>query len=178
MMGIPVNRQWLEEEQGTKLTLANENEKYKVYRLLLSLIGETEPTQHLGVKIAIGMLKFSESDPHPKSITLLRKFKRLKKQDINDAANARPDFQEVLCGLNLIFCVDSVEDKNCLERRVEQALKQPESIERCGVLNIGESRDFIDDLRILQEIPSDVKWLVKDAKGEVTLPRWVDDQGS
>jgi len=114
-----------------------------IYGTLLALVGETDRTRHLGVKIAIGLLSL------PKSSTVLRTFKRRKKKDINDPANSRPDYQKVLCGLNLIVCVDSSEDSNRLETRIEQALRHPENLNRFGGLSLGESRDLIDDLRIL-----------------------------
>jgi CRISPR-associated protein Cas5t len=143
-----------------------------IYGTLLALVGETDRTRHLGVKIAIGLLSL------PKSCTLLRTFKRRKENDINHPANSRPDYQEVLCGLSLAICVDSSEDSNGLETRIEQALRHPENLDRFGGLSLGESRDLIDDLRILDRLPSSAQWLLKDSKGEVKLPVWVDYQGS
>lgn len=144
-----------------------------IYGFLLSLVGETDRTRHVGVKIAIGILS------HPKSTVVLRTFKRLKEKDINAKANSRPDYQEVLCGLNYIICVDSSEDKNLLENRIHQALEHPETVDRFGGLSLGESRDLIDDIRILEQFPpfSECKWLLKNSSGEA-LPIWVDYQGS
>ena len=144
-----------------------------IYGFLLSLVGETDRTRHVGVKIAIGILS------HPKSTVVLRTFKRLKEKDINAKANSRPDYQEVLCGLNYIICVDSSEDKNLLENRIQQALEHPENVNRFGGLSLGESRDLIDDIRILEQLPpfSERKWLLKNSSGEA-LPIWVDYQGS
>jgi CRISPR-associated protein Cas5t len=79
-----------------------------IYGTLLALVGETNRKGHLGVKIALGLLSL------PNSSTILRTFKRRKKNDINNPANSRPDYQEVLCGLNLVVCVDSHEDSNSL----------------------------------------------------------------
>jgi CRISPR-associated protein Cas5t len=149
-----------------------------IYGVLLSLVGETNSRKHLGTKIAIGLLPHPKSRSLPKTVTTLRTFKRLKKPNINDATNSRPDYQEVLCNLNFVICVDSREDNNNLENRVQQALTQPENIERFGGLSIGESRDLIEELKILKEIPPSIQWLVKNAQGEITLPRWVDYQGS
>ncbi len=143
-----------------------------IYGTLLALVGETDRTRHLGVKIAIGLLSL------PNSSTVMRSFKRRKKNDIDSPANSRPDYQEVLCGLNLVVCVDSSEDSNGLESRIEQALRNPETLDRFGGLSLGESRDLIDDLRILEQLPTSIQWLVKDSKGKVTLPVWVDYQGS
>jgi CRISPR-associated protein Cas5t len=142
-----------------------------IYGLLLSLIGEVDRTRHLGVKIAIGILS------EPKSTVLLRTFKRAKDKDINSPVNSRPDYQEVLCGLNLIICVDSSEDKNLLENRILETLNHPEKTERFGGLSLGESRDLVNDLRIIEQLPVSTDWLIRNPKGEA-LPVWVDYQGS
>jgi len=88
-------------------------------------------------------------------------------------------FQEILCGLSYAVCVDSGEEKQSLENRIKVALTQPEKIHRFGGLSLGESRDLIDDIRILEHLPSqqECKWLLKNPNGEA-LPVWVDYQGS
>ncbi len=143
-----------------------------IYGCLLSLVGETNRTYHRGVKIAIAMASI------PKTSTVLRKFRRLKEADLNAKENSIPDFQNVLCGLEIIACVDSSEEKNNLESRIEEALNQPQTIERFGGLSLGESRDLIDDIQILSQIPESLQWLVKDPKGKLKLPYWVDYLGS
>ena len=144
-----------------------------IYGLLLSLVGETERTKHIGVKLATGIIQ------EVKSSVVLRTFKRSKEKDINAKANSKPDFQEILCGLSYAVCVDSGEDKQSLENRIKVALTQPEKIHRFGGLSLGESRDLIDDIRILEHLPSqqECKWLLKNPNGEA-LPVWVDYQGS
>ncbi len=124
------------------------------------------------MKIAIALASL------PKATTVLRTFKRRKKNDINHPSNSRPDYQEVLCGLNLVVCVDSTQDAHNLENRIAQALRHPETIDRFGGLSLGESRDLIDDLRILDPLPPSIEWLVKDDCGKITLPIWVDYDGS
>lgn len=156
-----------------------------VYGLLLSLVGETERSRHQGVKIAIGFLSnpqpqdvsYLPTEGQPKMATVLRTFKRFKKKEIDNPANSRPDYQEVLCGFNLIVGVDSSEDKNRLEARIEQVFENPETCDRFGGLSLGESRDLVDDARILSQLPASVQWLVNASKGEA-LPTWVDYQGS
>ncbi len=143
-----------------------------IYGMLLALVGETDRTKHLGVKIAIALASL------PKSTTVLRTFKRRKKNEINHPSNSRPDYHEVLSGLNLVVCIDSTEDANNLENRLSQTLKHPETINRFGGLSLGESRDLIDDLRILDRLPPSIEWLVQDNRGKITLPIWVDCDGS
>lgn len=143
-----------------------------IYGTLLALVGETDRTKHLGVKIAIALASL------PKPTTVLRTFKRRKKNEINHPSNSKPDYQEVLCGLNLVVSVDSTQDAHNLENRIAQAVIQPETIDRFGGLSLGESRDLIDDLRILDRLPPSIEWLVKDDRGKITLPIWVDYDGS
>lgn len=144
-----------------------------IYGLLLSLVGETDRTRHVGVKLAIGILQ------EPKSSIVLRTFKRFKEKDINAKENSRPDYQEILSGLNYVICVDSTADKQSLENRLQLALKQPEKIDRFGGLSLGESRDLVDDIRLLEKLPhqNECKWLLKNSSGEA-LPIWIDYQGS
>lgn len=144
-----------------------------LYGLLLSLVGESDRTRHIGVKLAVGILQ------EPKSSIVLRTFKRLKEKHINAKVNSRPDYQEVLSGLNYVVCVDSSADEQSLEERLQLALKQPQKINRFGGLSLGESRDLVDDIRILEELPyqNECKWLLKNSSGEA-LPMWVDYHGS
>jgi CRISPR-associated protein Cas5t len=143
-----------------------------LYGCFLSLVGETDRTHHKGVKIAIAL------ESSPKSTTVLRTFRRLKKPDLNAKENARPDFQDVLCGLEIVVCVDSTEDPHNLESRIEQALTNPEKLVRFGGLSLGESRDLINDIQLLNQIPDSLEWLVPNSKGKLKLPYWVDYLGS
>lgn len=76
-----------------------------VYGMLLSLVGETDRYKHCGVRIAIALL----SEP-AKSVTL-RTVRRFKNKKINHQENTRPDFQEILTGIELTIWVDKGEDK-------------------------------------------------------------------
>lgn len=143
-----------------------------IYGCLLALVGETDRIHHRGVKIAIAL------ESIPRTSTVLRTFRRLKKPNPNAKENARPDFQDILCGLEIVVCIDSTEEPNNLESRIEQAFTCPEELNRFGGLSLGESRDLVDDLRILKQLPPSIQWLVKDPKGNLTLPVWVDRQGS
>jgi CRISPR-associated protein Cas5t len=142
-----------------------------VYGMMLSLVGETDPARHRGVKLAIGML----STPLPSVV--IRRFHRRKKVEPTSPKNVRPDFQEVLGGLEIAVCLDSTDDPNNLEERVHQALTQSETVARFGGLSLGESRDLVNDLRLLKSPPK-AEWLVPDERGTITLPVVVDYLGS
>ena len=147
-----------------------------VYGMLLSLVGETNRYKHCGVKIAITLL----SEP-AKSITL-RKTRRFKKKKIDHKENTRPDFQEILTGIELLVWVAEGEDKAkpSLCDLLNQAFANPASVNRFGALCLGESRDLVDRIDLLPEDyqAQSLQWLIKDEYGYLSLPYWVDHVGS
>ena len=147
-----------------------------VYGMLLSLVGETDRHKHCGVKIAIALL----SEPS-KSVTL-RKIRRFKKKKIDHKKNTRPDFQELLTGIELIIWINSEEDtaKPSLCDRISQAFSNPALVNRFGALCLGESRDLVDRIDLLPENErvQSLQWLMKDEYGYLSLPYWVDRVGS
>ena len=94
--------------------------------MLLSLVGETDRYKHCGVKLAIALL----SEP-AKSVTL-RKIRRFKFKKIDRQENTRPDFQEILTGIELIIWVNSEKDtaNPSLCDRISQAFSNPASVNR------------------------------------------------
>ena len=124
-----------------------------VYGMLLSLVGETDRYKHCGVKVAIALL----SEP-AKSITL-RKIRRFKFKKIDSKENTRPDFQEILTGIEFVIWVDSQEDRAIpnlcglasasAKQRIIQAFDNPSSIQRFGALCLGESRDLVNSIDLL-----------------------------
>ncbi|WP_413261673.1 type I-MYXAN CRISPR-associated protein Cas5/Cmx5/DevS [Floridanema flaviceps] len=143
-----------------------------IYGCLLSLVGETNLQVHRGVKLAIALLS------EPQVATVLRTVRRMKSKDINARENSRPDYQSILCGLDIVVGIDSTQESGNLEARVRQALLHPDTIDRFGGWSLGESRDLIDDVRILPNLPSAARWLVKDDRGRYNLPLVVDYLGS
>ncbi len=147
-----------------------------VYGMLLSIVGEMDRYKHCGVKIAIALLT------QPQKSTVIRTFRRFKKKDIHDPTNARPDYQELLTDVRFITLVNSQEDKSqpTLSERLQQAFVNPASINRFGGLCLGESRDLVNSVSVLQEDyqSQSLRWLVQDEDGLLTLPYWVDHVGS
>ena len=111
-----------------------------VYGMLLSLVGETDRYKHCGVKIALALL----SEP-AKSVTL-RTMRRFKNKKIYHKENTRPDFQEILTGIELMIWVDRGEDRATpnLGDRIAEAFANPASVNRFGALCLGESRDLVN----------------------------------
>ena len=147
-----------------------------VYGMLLSLVGETDRYKHCGVKIAIALL----SEP-AKSVTL-RTMRRFKKKKLNHKENTRPDFQEILSGIEFVVWVDKGENKAQpdLCDRITQAFAHPTSVNRFGALCSGESRDLVNSVNLVTEIEPNLtlNYLVQDKYGDLSLPYWVDYLGS
>ena len=143
-----------------------------IYGMLLSLVGETDRYKHCGVKIAIALL----SEP-AKSITL-RKIRRFKEKEIDHEQNTRPDFQEILTGIELMVWVDKGEEqaKPNLGYRITRAFTDPSSLDRFGALCLGESRDLVNSVDLITDNDYNLtlKFLIQDEYGYLSLPYWVD----
>ncbi|NJO93377.1 MAG: type I-MYXAN CRISPR-associated protein Cas5/Cmx5/DevS [Hydrococcus sp. RM1_1_31] len=147
-----------------------------IYGILLSLVGETNRYKHCGVKIALALL----SEP-AKSITL-RKLRRFKQKNLNHSTNIRPDYQEILTGIEFIVWVATQEDKaqpNLCDR-ISQVFANPALVNRFGALCLGESRDLVNRIDLLSENEQlqSLQWLIRDEYGYLSLPYWVDYLGS
>ena len=119
-----------------------------VYGMLLSLVGETDRYKHCGIEIAIAFL----SEP-VKSVTL-RTIRRFKHKNLDHQQNTRPDFQEILTGIEFIVWVNEGQDqaKPNLCDRLTQAFVNPASVNRFSALCLGESRDLVNSVDLITEI--------------------------
>ena len=147
-----------------------------VYGMLLSLVGETDRFKHCGIQLAIALL----AEP-AKSVTF-RKTRRFKFKKLNHPENTRPDFQEILTGIEFIVYVTTGEDRGepNLCDRITRAFANPSSVNRFGALCLGESRDLINKVELLSDVKPNQswQWLLKDEYGYLSLPYWVDHVGS
>jgi len=146
-----------------------------VYGMLLSLVGEMDRHRHCGARVALGLLS------QPEKSTVVRTFRRFKSKDLADPRNARPDYQELLTGLSLCVWVASETEKRSptLNDRLADALANPAAVDRFGGLCLGESRDLVDAISLLDRpLGQGVRWLMQDPDGWLSLPYWVDHVGS
>ena len=147
-----------------------------VYGMLLSMVGETDRYKHCGVKIAIALL----SEP-AKSVTL-RTMRRFKKKKLDHKENTRPDFQEILTGIELMIWVNKGEDKAqpSLCDRITKAFVDSSLVNRFGALCLGESRDLVNSVDLVTEIDINLtfNYLLQDEYGDLSLSYWVDYLGS
>jgi CRISPR-associated protein Cas5t len=147
-----------------------------VYGMLLSTVGEENRFRHCGVKLAIAMLSETAKSK------VIRKVRRFKDRDINSPINSKPDYQELLTGIEFAVWIDASEDKSIpnLADRLHQAMSNPSSVVRFGNICLGESRDLVNSIDLLTESHQQglLRWLTQDDYGDLTLPYWVDRLGS
>lgn len=147
-----------------------------VYGMLLSLTGEMDRYKHCGVELAISLIS------QPEKSTVIRTFRRFKKKELNAPENARPDYQELLTGLQFAVWIRSGNDAGSpnLVDRLQMAFSDPAAVDRFGGLSLGESRDLVNAVSLLPEgyRGESLQWLIQDEDGLLTLPYWVDHVGS
>ena len=145
------------------------------YGFLLSLVGETKRTRHIGCRVCPVLLN------EPAQSVVLRTVWRVKKTPLGSPGNTRPDFQQLLSPIELVVWLDSGEEEqtNHLEQRVEQVLVDPASVDRFGGLSLGESTHLVDQIKRFDGDANQTgrAFLLAD-RGRLTLPVWVDHVGS
>ena len=151
------------------------------YGALLSLVGEEERHRHLGCRIGVGLLR---KEKRAKS-TVLRTLWRIKDKNLSqgNGENAKPDFQELWIGSQLVIWCDSQEEDSSLlglEERVTQAMRYPETIERFGGWSLGESTHLINEAKLLSSLvpPGPCHAYLLAPRGNLSLPVWVDHVGT
>lgn len=148
------------------------------YGFLLSLVGETKRTRHIGCRIAPVLLN------KPPTSVVLRTVWRVKKLPLGSSGNTRPDYQQLLTQIELVIWLDSQGETDAevrLEDRVRQALN-PQlrgSISRFGGLSLGESTHLVDEVsHFAGDASRHGHAFLRADRGRLTLPVWVDHVGS
>jgi CRISPR-associated protein Cas5t len=146
------------------------------YGFLLSLVGEPDRRRHVGVRVTPVLLG------KPPTSVVLRTVWRVKKTPLGSRGNTRPDYQQLLTGVELVMWLDSTEERAeapTLEDRVCVTLDHPRQINRFGGLSLGESTHLVDEVRRVR--PTDVgptRAFLLAERGRLSLPVWVDHVGS
>ena len=119
------------------------------YGFLLSFVGEPSRTRHIGCRVAPGLLG------QPAQSVVLRTVWRVKKTPLGSPGNTRPDYQQLLTGVEVLLWLDSSgerrEDGPPLETRVVAALRSPNSVSRFGGLSLGESTHLVDEVCLVDD---------------------------
>lgn len=157
-----------------------------LYGFLLSLVGEENMTAHLGVKLAIGVI--GEDPPISRIVRKQRSHKFVIGTPARDRITeygegiyptsqfSKPNFQELITNVRIALKIDSSNEVGSikLSERVAIALSSPEQIARFGGLSLGESWSMINGIRNYRKTDGAIRWLVKDKRGLISLPVWID----
>ena len=91
----------------------------------------------------------------PSQSVVLRTVWRVKKTPLGSSGNTRPDYQQLLTGVEaLIWCDsfdESPENGATLEERVATAIQSPHTITRFGGLALGESTHLVDEACLIDD---------------------------
>lgn len=151
-----------------------------IYGFLLSLVGESDLTAHLGVKLAIGII--GDKPTISRIIRKQRSHKFGKKHlgTYPTSQYSKPNFQEILTDVKVVIKLDSSQEtaRVKLDERVAIALTSPEQITRFGGLSLGESWALINGIRSYRQADGEIAWLIKDNRGLIGLPKWINRQNS
>ena len=115
---------------------------------------------------------------------ILRTVWRVKNRPLGSAGNTRPDYQQLLTGVELVIWLDSsgeTHDGPNLESRVQIALDPSErdGIDRFGGLSLGESTHLVNEVSAFEQTDQcQGRAFLLAAQGRMTLPVWVDHVGS
>ena len=155
-----------------------------VFGMLLALVGveRENKERYAGVRIAMALIESTDGDmwERREKARILRKFRRLpqnpsKKKRIDPLAERRPDYQELLLGLQFWLWIDDADTENLLTDAVRAALDPARrgAIARHGALSLGESSHLINDIRV--DLPRGRgRFVVPYERGFLSMPIWSD----
>ena len=94
-----------------------------------------------------------------KSVTF-RKTRRFKFKKLNHPKNTRPDFQEILTGIEFVVYLTTgkAQEEPNLCDRITRAFANPSSVNRFGALCLGESRDIVNKVELLSDVDPNKSW--------------------
>ena len=150
------------------------------YGFLLSLVGETVRRRHIGCRVTPVLFGT------PETSVVLRTVWRVKKAPLGSPGTTRPDYQQLLTGVELIVWLDSSQEQEAtptLESRVSAALANPTAVSRFGGLSLGESTHLVNDVLAWERAKPRLangsgRAFLAAPKGRLTLPVWVVHVGS
>jgi CRISPR-associated protein Cas5t len=147
-----------------------------IYGMLLSLVGEVDILAHTGVKIAIGII--GTDSPISRIVRKQRhhQFSKTHAGTYPTSQFSMPNHQELLTDVRISIRIDSTNEASMVKLvdRIAIALSTPSQISRFGGLSLGESWCLINGVRAYRESDGEVRWLVRDKRGLIGLPVWID----
>ena len=152
-----------------------------VYGMLLSLIGveREHKNMYVGLRIAIAMAENTEDSfwQRREKGRIFRKFRRVAqaKKNADPLADRRPDYQELLLGLEFWLWIDDSQASHPLCGEIRKAL-DPEKrgeIVRHGALCLGESSHMVNE--VTKDRPRGRgRFVAPCEKGFLSMPVWSD----
>ena len=155
-----------------------------VYGMLLSLAGVERDVKakYSGVRIAIALAENEDYEmwQRREKARVLRKLRRLaqnppKGKIVDPLADRRPDYQELLLGLQFWLWLDDARSQLSLSDAVRKALDPNWRAEviRHGALCLGESSHLVNDIRV--DVPRGRgRFVAPKERGFLTMPTWID----
>ncbi|ALF52468.1 CRISPR-associated protein Cas5 [Nostoc piscinale CENA21] len=157
-----------------------------IYGFLLSLVGEENLTTHLGVELALGIIgddpaisRIVRKQRHHKFAIGQEAKKRIAKygEGVYPSSNfSKLNHQELLTNVRIVVQVNSHQETASIKltERISIALSTPSQITRFGGLSLGESNGLVNGVRSYRESDGTIRWLVKDKRGLIGLPIWIN----
>ena len=152
-----------------------------VYGMLLSLVGveREHKKRHVGLRIAIAMAENAEGSlwQRREKGRIFRKFRRVAqaKKGADPLADRRPDYQELLLGLEFWLWIDDSQASHPLCGQVRKALDpaRRDQIVRHGALCLGESSHMVNE--VAEGHPHGRgRFVSPSERGFLSMPVWSD----
>ena len=152
-----------------------------IYGMLLSLVGveRKDKNRHAGLRISVALAENTRESlwQRREKGRIFRKFRRIaqSKKNADALADRRPDYQELLLGLEFWLWVDDSQATYPLSRDVRRAL-DPErrgEIVRHGALCLGESSHMINEVKAERPYGRG-RFVAPCPTGLLSMPVWSD----
>ena len=152
-----------------------------VYGMLLSLVGveREDKNRHAGLRIAFALAENTEESlwQRREKGRIFRKFRRVaqSKPNADPLADRRPDYQELLLGLEFWLWIDDSQAEHPLSEEIRKALdpKKRGEIVRHGALCLGESSHMVNEI-LIGRPHGKGRFVSLCEKGFLSMPVWSD----
>lgn len=152
-----------------------------IYGMLLSLVGveRREKSRHAGLRIAVALAENTRASlwQRREKGRIFRKFRRVaqSKKNADPLADRRPDYQELLLGLEFWLWIDDSQARYPLSSIIRRALNPDKrgEIVRHGALCLGESSHMINDVKV-EHPHGRGRFVAPCPTGLLSMPVWSD----
>ena len=152
-----------------------------IYGMLLSLVGieRQDKNKHAGLRIALALTENTKESlwQRREKGRIFRKFRRVaqSKRNADPLADRRPDYQELLLGLEFWLWVDDSQAEHPLNNEIRKALDPQKrgEIVRHGALCLGESSHMVNQI-LIGPPHGKGRFVALCEKGFLSMPVWSD----